>query len=168
MLDGQKTLHQCLRRPEPGHQLRPRPLASRQRLPDRNRRRRVPCTLHRGRGAVPFTSLGSFILDDVVGRLHGAWRPRATEPAEAAGILSTTKRRRAAMTGTSSCIRWRRRCRHSTSVSSARPTAPQVDLLELTTVVFRLRLLNCRFTEGEGGNSNGIRLKEIKLLYCSC
>ena len=24
------------------------------------------------------------------------------------------------------------------------------------------------FTEGVGGNSNGIRLKEIKLLYCSC
>ena len=24
------------------------------------------------------------------------------------------------------------------------------------------------FTEGEGGNSNGIRLREIKLLYCSC
>ena len=24
------------------------------------------------------------------------------------------------------------------------------------------------FTEGEGGNSNGIRLREIKFLYCSC
>jgi hypothetical protein len=24
------------------------------------------------------------------------------------------------------------------------------------------------FAEGVGGNSNGIRLKEIKLLYCSC
>ena len=25
-----------------------------------------------------------------------------------------------------------------------------------------------QFTEGEGGNSNGSRLREIKFLYCSC